>query len=189
MTENLTEMSQDTQNTPQSVEDVPSEPLTSEPLASELKLGMVCEALAEQKARDITILDVRGQTIVSDFFVVCSGTSITHIHSIAEGVRDHMREVAKQRTKPEGEAGSYWIIMDYSDVILHVFDEDTREFYDLERLWADAKISHYEDKGAPGSAQLEASTEANSDISSTRNTISSAESHDATALSESSATL
>ena len=122
-------------------------------VASEQKLELVCDAAGELKAREITILDVRGQTIVADFFVICTGTSVTHIQSIAEGVRDRMREGAKLRAKPEGDAGSYWVIMDYSDVILHIFDEDTREFYELERLWADAKVSHWQDPAANASGE------------------------------------
>ncbi len=111
---------------------------------AEEKLRMVCEAADEMKARDIVVLDVRGQTIIADFFVMCSGTSLTHIQSIAEGVRDHLREDARERAKPEGDAQSYWVILDYSDVILHVFSEETREFYDLERLWSDARITRWE---------------------------------------------
>lgn len=100
----------------------------------------ISRAADEMKARDIVVLDVRGQTIVADFFIVCAGTSNTHIQSIAEGVQDRLRP-AGYRAKPEGGADSFWVILDYSDVILHVFDEGTREFYDLERLWADAKIT------------------------------------------------
>ncbi len=111
------------------------------------KLEMVLQAANELKARDIKVLDVRGQTIVADFFVMCTGTSITHIQSIAEGVRDRLRENARLRAKPEGDAGSFWVIMDYSDVIMHIFDEETREFYDLERLWADAKITQVDEDG------------------------------------------
>lgn len=111
---------------------------------SSRKRDLICEAADEMKAHNITLLDVKGQTIVADYFIVCSGTSITHIQSIAEGVRDRLREGASLRTKPEGDAGSYWVILDYSDVIMHIFDEETREFYDLERLWADAKVSRYE---------------------------------------------
>lgn len=122
-------------------------------VASERKLELICDAAGELKAREITILDVRGQTIVADFFVICTGTSITHIQSIAEGVRDRMREGPKLRAKPEGDAGSYWVIMDYSDVILHIFDEDTREFYELERLWADAKVSQWQDPTAPNTTE------------------------------------
>jgi ribosome-associated protein len=107
---------------------------------SETKLRLVCAAADEMKARDIVVLDVRGQTIISDFFVICSGTSVTHIQSIAEGVQDRLRERGRLRAKPQGDAHSFWMILDYSDVILHVFDEETREFYDLERLWGDAKV-------------------------------------------------
>lgn len=110
---------------------------------AEEKLRLICEAADEMKARDIIVLDVRGQTIIADFFVMCSGTSLTHIQSIAEGVRDHLREDARERAKPEGDAQSYWVILDYSDVILHVFSEETREFYDLESLWSDAKITKW----------------------------------------------
>lgn len=107
---------------------------------SEEIMRHIAEAADEQKARDIVVLDVRGQTIVADFFIICSGTSTTHIRSIAEGVQDKLREWAKLRAKPEGDSDSFWIILDYGDVILHIFDEGTREFYDLERLWADAEV-------------------------------------------------
>lgn len=112
--------------------------------ASEIKMRLVCEAADDQKAHGITVLDVRGQTIVADFFIICDGTSVTHIQSIAEGVQDKLRERAEQRAKREGNAQSYWMIVDYGDVILHVFSDETREFYDLERLWSDAKVSTYE---------------------------------------------
>jgi ribosome-associated protein len=101
---------------------------------------LLCTAVDEMKARNIVVLDVRGQTIIADFFVICSGTSVTHIQSIVEGVQDRLRERGRLRAKPQGDAQSYWMILDYSDVILHVFDEETREFYDLERLWGDAKV-------------------------------------------------
>lgn len=108
---------------------------------SEETMRMVCRAADELKAHEITVMDVRGQTIVADFFVICSGTSTTHISSISEGVQDKLREWAQARAKREGGAQSFWMILDYGDVILHVFDEGTREFYDLEHLWAEAKIS------------------------------------------------
>ncbi len=83
-------------------------------------------------------LDVRKQTIIADYFVICTGTSSTHIRSIAGNVQDRMRE-GGFRSKPEGDGDSMWVVMDYGDAILHVLSEETREFYDLERLWADAK--------------------------------------------------
>lgn len=101
------------------------------------KASLVCLATEELKAQDITILDVRKQTIIADYFVVCSGTSTTHIQSIARSVLDKLRENG-YRSRPEGDALSLWVVLDYGDVILHVMGEETREFYDLERLWAEA---------------------------------------------------
>lgn len=123
-------------NTTQSVMEMPVE--------AEAKRDMICEAADEMKAQDIVVLDVRGLTTLADYFVMCSGTSTTHIQSIAQGAREKLRERGGLRAKPEGDSASLWIIMDYGDVILHIFDQETREFYDLERLWADAKVSNYE---------------------------------------------
>lgn len=118
---------------------------TKEPVVeAEIKRDMICEAADEIKAQDIAILDVRGLTTLADYFVMCSGTSTTHIQSIAQGVREKLRERAGLRAKPEGDSASLWVIMDYGDVILHIFDQETRDFYDLERLWADAKVSTFE---------------------------------------------
>ncbi len=117
----------------------PSAPdATAQDEASRRKLREVCAILDEQKAQDVVILDVREQTTLADYFVICSGTSATHIRSIAEGVQDRLREQAKWRARAEGDANSFWVILDYGDVILHVFDAPMRQFYDLERLWADA---------------------------------------------------
>ena len=111
------------------------------------KTALLCQSADELKALDIVVLDVRGQTILADYFVLCSGTSTTHIQSIAEHTRDQMRENGF-RARPEGAPASFWVVLDYGDAILHVLNDDTREFYDLERLWAEAKIA-----GWPDSAQ------------------------------------
>jgi len=106
------------------------------------KVAVICGGVDELKALDIIVLDVRKQTILADYFVICSGTSSTHIRSIAAQVQDRMRE-SGFRAKPEGEGDSLWVVMDYGDAILHVLSEETREFYDLERLWADAKMTQW----------------------------------------------
>jgi ribosome-associated protein len=106
--------------------------------AAQRKLELICEACDETKAQNVLALDVRRLTPIADYFVICSGTSVTHIQSIAENVQDKLRMEGKVRAKPQGGAESFWIILDYGDVILHIFDEPTREFYDLERLWSDA---------------------------------------------------
>ena len=119
---------------------VPSAHDPAQDEASRRKLREILVILDEQKAQEVVVLDVREQTTVADYFVICSGTSATHIRSIAEGVQDRLREQAKWRAKPEGNADSFWVILDYGDVILHVFDAPMRQFYDLERLWADAPV-------------------------------------------------
>lgn len=103
------------------------------------KTALLCRSAEELKAHEIRVLDVRGQTILADFFVLCTGTSNTHIQAIARHGLDTMRENGF-RTRPEGDASSLWVVLDYGDAILHVQSEETREFYDLERLWADAVI-------------------------------------------------
>ena len=113
------------------------------------KTALICRASDELKALDIAVLDVRKQTIIADYFVICSGTSSTHIRSIAGNVQDKLRE-AGFRSKAEGEGESQWIVMDYGDAILHVLSEETREFYDLERLWGDAKITGWSENQPSG---------------------------------------
>ncbi len=108
------------------------------------KTALLCQAADAIKALDIVVVDVRGQTILADYFVLCSGNSSTHIQSIAEHARDEMRENG-YRAKPEGVPASFWVVLDYGDAILHVLNEETREFYDLERLWAEAKIAGWPD--------------------------------------------
>ena len=108
------------------------------------KAALICLGAEELKAQDITLLNVQGQTIIADFFIICSGTSTTHIQGIAGHVQDKMRENGF-RARPEGEAASSWVVMDYGDTILHVLSDETREFYDLERLWGDAEISQWPD--------------------------------------------
>lgn len=102
-------------------------------------MELSCLACDELKALDIKALDVRGYTSIADYFVLCSGTSDTHIKSIAENIQDKMRQEVNLRTKPQGDSESLWIVLDYGDIIVHIFDEETRGFYDLERLWAEAK--------------------------------------------------
>jgi len=108
------------------------------------KTALICRSLDELKALDIVVLDVQGQTVLSDYFVIATGTSTTHVHSLGGHVQDQMRSNGF-RARAEGASASQWIVMDYGDAIVHILGEETREFYDLERLWADAKISVWPD--------------------------------------------
>jgi ribosome-associated protein len=102
---------------------------------SKARAQATADAAEEMKALDVVILDVSARTSMTDFLVIASGTSDTHLKSIADKIQDVMRNDWKARAKPQGTADSFWMVLDYGDVIVHIFDADTREFYDLERLW------------------------------------------------------
>ena len=93
---------------------------------------------ADNKARDVLVLDMRGITPLYDFFVLATGSSRRQIHTIAEEVDAALRAAGDRRLGIEGYQASKWVVQDYGDVVVHVFDDDTREYYALEELWADA---------------------------------------------------
>ena len=96
--------------------------------------------MQENKANDIVVLDLREiETAVCDFFVICSGESSTQVDGISSSVERRTRkELSEKPWRIEGKSQSEWILMDYINVVAHVFYKDTRTFYDLEDLWADA---------------------------------------------------
>lgn len=93
----------------------------------------------DNRARDILILDLRELTPVFDFFVVATGASRRQLHAISEDIDNKLeKELGDRRLGREGYAESRWILLDYGDVVMHLFDDETREYYGLEDLWADA---------------------------------------------------
>jgi ribosome-associated protein len=104
------------------------------------ELARLCVKLAEdKKAENIVVLDLRGISSFTDFFVVCSGTSEPHLKAINTGIREGLREHSQiSPLNSEGTVASQWLVMDYSDVLVHIFLEKKREFYALENLWSDA---------------------------------------------------
>jgi len=92
----------------------------------------------DHKARDIVVLDMRGLHPLYDYFLICTGTSRRQIHTLAEEIDDALRAVGDRRQGIEGYQASKWVVQDYGDMLVHVFDPDTRAYYALEELWADA---------------------------------------------------
>ncbi len=113
---------------------------TKDTEASELLVKAIVEGMQENKAKDIVILDLRKlNSAVCDFFVICSGDSSTQVDGIANSIARFTRKDLKE--KPwhiEGKSNSEWILLDYVNVVSHVFYKDARSFYELEDLWADA---------------------------------------------------
>lgn len=97
-------------------------------------------ACAEKKATDIRLLEVSGLTIVADYFVICTAGSSTQARAIANEVRKKLKEHDKSPIGVEGNAEGWWVLLDFGDVIVHVFQEDARQFYAIDQTWADAEV-------------------------------------------------
>jgi ribosome-associated protein len=92
----------------------------------------------EKKARDLVVLEVRELTSIADYFIICSGSSDRQVQSIAQGMEENLSEAGHSPFSVEGANRGHWVLMDFSDVIVHIFYEPVREFYDLEGLWGHA---------------------------------------------------
>ncbi|MFD2530834.1 ribosome silencing factor [Gracilimonas halophila] len=106
----------------------------------------ITEALLSRKGKDITVLDVSELTTLTDFFVVCHGTSDVQIKALADAVEDDMREKIGERAwKKEGLQGRSWVILDFVNIVVHVMSKEKRDFYGIERMWNDAKVTYIKD--------------------------------------------
>lgn len=115
-------------------------PRTDECSALSLELAIAAARTAdENRGQNIVVLDVRKLTTIFDYFVIASGTSRRQIHAMSEEIDDRLQNDLKdERMGIEGYAESRWILLDYGSVVIHLFDEETREYFALENLWADA---------------------------------------------------
>jgi ribosome-associated protein len=104
-------------------------------LTSEERRDAIVAAAEDKKANYITALDLRGKTLIADFFIICSGTSNIHIRSIADGVMEAMEKQGIRQRRIEGYSEASWVLLDYGDAIVHVMSEEQRSFYGLEKLW------------------------------------------------------
>ena len=105
------------------------------------KAALLCE---EKKADNIVILDMRGQIFFTDYFLICSGNTKVQSEAIAEFLIDSFRESGTKAKHIEGKSDLEWVLVDFGDFVAHVFTAGTREFYNLEKLWADAPQVKYQ---------------------------------------------
>ncbi|GAK39583.1 ribosome silencing factor [Paenibacillus urinalis] len=103
-------------------------------------LQMAMDAADDKKAMNIVALDLRGISLVADYFVICHGNSDTQVQAIATEVRKRAQEKNVKINGIEGMNSARWVLMDLGDVVVHVFHRDEREYYNIERLWSDAKV-------------------------------------------------
>lgn len=107
---------------------------------------MVSQEIAEEaikiaedkKGKEIILLDLKGVSIIADYFIVCNGESSVHMRSIAQEIEKRFKERGIKLFNPQSSWNSYWILLDFGTVVIHIFSKEAREFYQLERLWADA---------------------------------------------------
>lgn len=97
----------------------------------------VCQILSDHKGQDVVLIDVRGKTDVTDFYVVAGGRSTTHVRSLVSHVEEEMDKEGIAPTRREGIREARWAVLDYGDVLVHVFNDESRLFYHLENLWGD----------------------------------------------------
>lgn len=113
---------------------------------SELLIELLAEGLLEKKAKEIKLLDVRKLTTLTDYFLVCHGTSDTQIRALANSAMEKVKkEIGENAWKQEGMDARRWIILDYVNVVVHIFNEEKRKYYGIERMWNDAVITDITD--------------------------------------------
>ena len=100
---------------------------------------LLAQAMDSKKGKDIRVLETDGVTTLADYFVLCSGSSAPQLKALADADEKAMKDHGILPHHVEGHRGGTWILQDYGDVVVHVFDKEARAFYDLDRLWADAK--------------------------------------------------
>ena len=101
---------------------------------------IACKAIDDKKGKDIKIIDIHNVSVIADYFVIASGTNSNQVQAIVDNVEEQLGRAGFEAKQIEGNRNSSWILMDYGDVIVHVFDEENRLFYDLERIWRDGKV-------------------------------------------------
>lgn len=120
----------------------------SEPVSSENLSKYIVKGIQEKKGTDIVIINLKDiGNAIAEYFIICSGASDTQVEAIAESVEFEAKKGAEEKPwHKEGFQNKEWILLDYANVVVHIFKNDIRSFYGLEELWGDAEISRIEDK-------------------------------------------
>ena len=103
------------------------------------KAKLIAKVLDDKKAFKIEVIGVSKISDITDYFVIATGNANTHVHSLSDEVEFQLSEKGERPLHTEGYASGTWVLLDYSDVVVHIFTQETREFYDLSRLWADGE--------------------------------------------------
>ena len=102
--------------------------------------AMACAALEDKKAADIKVISIEEITTIADYFIIASGSNRNQVQAMADQVEETLGRAGVQMKQREGYETANWILLDFGDIVVHLFDEENRLFYDLERIWRDGKI-------------------------------------------------
>lgn len=126
---------------------------TSEPLDERIVAAL--HAASDKKALDMVVLDLRGISSFTDYFLITSGTNVRQVQAIADEIVERLKKQGTRAARVEGYQTAEWVLVDYGDFIVHVFENKSRLFYDLERLWRDAaRVAFPEDIAADAGSSL-----------------------------------
>jgi len=104
----------------------------------------ICKAAADKKAKDIMTIDISGMSIIADSFVICSGTSAAQVKAICDNIEETLKKKGISALRSDGYQEARWVILDYGDILVHIFKDEDRLFYQLERLWTNGvNTVHY----------------------------------------------
>lgn len=114
------------------------------------KALQAARAAVDRRGEEVLVLDMRGLMTICDYFVICNGRSRLHVEAIAREIEEQMKAEGIRMFQSEGIPDASWVILDYLDVVVHIFEPQARRFYDLERLWGDAPRVEVAEAGAEG---------------------------------------
>ena len=106
---------------------------------------LACRALDEKKGKDIKVIDIHEVSVIADYFVIASASNQNQVQAMVDNVEEMLGKAGCECKQIEGYQTANWILMDYGDVVIHIFDEENRLFYDLERIWRDGKVVEIEE--------------------------------------------
>lgn len=109
-------------------------------ITSKQMAKLACSALSDKKAEDIQVIDISGISVLADYFVIANGSNQNQIEAMRDAVEEALYKAGAQLKQVEGNRSSSWLLMDYGDIIVHVFSKEDRLFYDLERIWGDGRF-------------------------------------------------
>lgn len=101
---------------------------------------LAIKAMEDKKAEDVRIIDITGVSTIADYFIICSGNNASQIQAICDNVDEMLGRAGFEKKQIEGYESANWVLIDYRDIIVHVFDKQNRIYYDLERIWRDGKM-------------------------------------------------